>query len=99
MDSPSSSSETPCHLVTVSPKQKKTCRKFTLDDDIVLFTEVIAVEDAFSKPYSSPVWAGIVQKLVDLRNRMLGLTARAAKERAEKVVRQHKTKDNWRARQ
>ena len=30
---------------------------------------------------------------------MAGMTTRAAKDRAEKVVRQHKTLDNWRARQ
>ena len=79
------------------PRRKIT--KFLLEDDLALLTEVVAAEDAFSRPCSHQLWAGIVSNLVLLRPRLQGLTARACKERAERLVKQHKADDNWRARQ
>ena len=73
--------------------------KFLLEDDVALLTEVVAAEDAFSRPCSHQLWAGIVSNLVLLRPRLRGLTARARKEQTKRLVKQHKVDDNWRARQ
>ena len=73
--------------------------KFLIDDDIALLTIVVATEDAFSRPYGHCCWSEIVQDLNKSCPRTQGITARAAKERAERLVVQHRAEDNWKKRQ
>lgn len=81
-----------------SEGKRKLC-KFILDDDLALLTEVVAAEDAFSYPHTHECWALIARIVSHTRPRLVGLSARSAKERAERLVKQHKTKENWRIRQ
>ena len=78
------------------PESKRKCRMFVVEDDVALLTEVVGAEDTFSYPYSHPRWTGIMENLVALRPCLAGATAGSCKERAERLVKQHKCNDNWR---
>ena len=77
----------------ISPGSKP-CRKFKVTKDLVLLRQVVAEEDIFLRPVTSGSWLTVSENLC-----MEGIKPRAVKERAEKLVKQHRTKDNWRARQ
>lgn len=100
MNSSSGSSSASCSPSNPEDSgQKRLIRKFGLPDDIVLLREVVAIEDIFSKPQTSIYWSKIAANVAKVNPRMAGTTPRACKERAEKLVRQFRTEDNWKARQ
>lgn len=80
-----------------SPSRK--VRKFVVENDVVLLQEVLAVPDAFLSASTSATWLGIAKRVAAADERLDGLTGRAAKERAEKMAREARAKENWRARQ
>ena len=82
----------------ISPGSKP-CRKFKVTEDLVLLRLVVAEEDIFLRPVTSGSWLTVSKNLCEACPRMEGIKPRAVKERAEKLVKQHRTKDNWRARQ
>lgn len=83
---------------TCSPGRTQRLKKFNIDEDLALLTQVVAEDDAFAKTVTHPTWRKIAES-VGRSQRMAGVSPRACKERAEKVVRQARAKDNWRARQ
>ena len=65
----------------------------------MLLKEVVAADDAFSRPFSNECWIKIAKVLVLLRPKLDGVSSRSVKERAERLGKQHKASDNWRLKQ
>ena len=79
----------------VSPSGKPH-RKFKVSEDLVLLRQVVAEEDIFLGLVTSRSWVTASENLSEACPRMAGIKPRALKERAEKLVKQHRTKDIWR---
>ena len=75
------------------------CLKFRIQEDLALLRQVVSEEGIFETPVTSGHWLRVAENLAEACPRMRGIKPRAAKERAEKLVKQHRTKDNWLARQ
>ena len=84
----------------VSPSGKP-CRKLKVNEDLVLLRQVVAEEDIFLRPATSGSWLTMSENLSKACREagMAGIKPRAVKECAEKLVKQHRNKENWRARQ
>lgn len=100
---PSSPAAEPAAAVAqpLTPTARKV-RKFMIQDDIRLLKEVVTspCQNAFeASPTNSACWQTIAENVVSANTKLEGLTARAAKDRAEKVTREGRAKENWRARQ
>ena len=88
-------------MATSSPTStKRVGRKFCVEDDISLLKEVFAAGDnPFMMPFTSPVWHRVAQNVALQHPRMEGLAGRGAKERAEKVIRESRSLENWKSKQ
>ena len=81
--------------------EKRVTRKFAVEEDICLLKEVIALggDNPFLKSFGSETWLSVSRAVAVQHPKMEGLSGRAAKERAEKIVKEGRAKENWRARQ
>ena len=74
-------------------------RKIEIVHDIELLKQVIGETDPFSQPASSKCWRTVADCLGWTCRELAGIQPRAAKERAKQILRQHRTGDDWKARQ
>ncbi|XP_065191872.1 uncharacterized protein LOC135822960 [Sycon ciliatum] len=88
-----------CEIMENNEEGKRVVRKFVVTDDITLLNGVVCADDAFYRPVTHPCWSHIAET-VGLGNvKMRNLTPRAVKERAERIVRQHRAADCYKHRQ
>lgn len=96
MESPKSPTS-PCPITPDTPEVESKCRKFRMVEDLALLRQVVVEEDPFSKPVTAEMWQKVAAGLGQAFPKMAGIKPRAVKERAEKLVKQHITQENWRA--
>eukprot|EP00117_Sycon_ciliatum_P007182 scpid95256/ scgid10399/ len=79
----------------MADQSKRTMRKFAANHDEALVKELLAGENQFVQPASSSVWSRIADSMATLfPDKMGGLAPRGARDRAEKLVRDARAKQN-----
>ena len=88
-------------LSVASSFSPKKMIKFLLEDDLALLTAVVGAKDQhpFLQPFTGVCWTRIAAAVIAACPRTAGLSGRACKERAERMVKQYTAGENWKARQ